>query len=41
MALVQQFTLPFVQRFLGGPEPFGAFLEAPPIAPDYTFSTAP
>lgn len=39
MAVVQQFTLPFIQRFLGGPEAFGTYLEAPPIVIDYTFDT--
>lgn len=35
--LVQQFTLPFVQRVLGGPEPFADYLAAPPPDPDFTF----
>lgn len=37
--IVQQFTLPFVQRFLGGPEPFAGFLDAPPADPDFTFQS--
>lgn len=37
--IVQQFTLPFVQRFLGGPEPFANYLEAPPADPDFTFQS--
>ncbi len=37
--LVQQFALPFVQRTLGGPQPFADYLESPPPDPDFTFQS--
>jgi hypothetical protein len=39
--LVQQFTLPFVQKYLGTDEPFADYLQTPPQDPDFTFLSAP